>query len=118
MRSFLALAWLLPALALAAGDPAIADLETTWSAVTTDDTGAALPAPVAEYRVYACGSAEPLAVVAGDVLGYIEPDVVTGTGTHCREVAAYLAPFEGPRGQGTVVVVMPGTPNISLQALP
>jgi hypothetical protein len=96
-----------------------ADLLTTWSAVTTDDTGAALPSAVEEYRVYPCGSGTAVATVPGSETELLETGVVTGTGTYCREVAAFLSPFEGERAQGTVIVVVPGQAgNVQVQALP
>jgi hypothetical protein len=94
-----------------------ADLQTTWQAVTTDDLGQPLPAPVTEYRVYACGGAEPIAIVTGT--SHIETGAVVGTGTYCRAVAAFLSPFEGERSEATVVVVVPGAAvNVHVQALP
>lgn len=94
-----------------------ADLLTTWEPATTDDTGQPL-ASIDEYRVYACGGAEPLAVVPGAETELLEAGVVAGTGTYCREVAAYVAPFEGDRTQGVLVVVVPGAPtSVNVQAI-
>lgn len=110
--AILAALTLLPGLVLAA------DLETTWEAVTTDDAGADLPTPVDEYRVYPCGAETPVATVPGSETSLVEPDVVSGTGTFCREVAAFLSPFEGERTQGTVIVVIPGSSRtVNVQAL-
>lgn len=94
-----------------------ADLRTEWAAVTSDDAGQPL-ASVEEYRVYACGSAQPIATVSGDQLELVEPGVVAGSGTYCREVAAYVSPFEGGRAQGVVVLVVPGqSSNVRVQAI-
>lgn len=110
-------AWTL-ALLLAFGAAIAADLRTEWDAVTSDDAGQPLPGPVEEYRLYACGSLTPIATVPGDQLEHVETGVVDGSGTYCREVAAYLSPFEGARAQGVVVLVVPGqSSNVRVQAL-
>lgn len=97
-----------------------ADLTTTWSPVTVDDAGQPLGTAVEEYRVYDCADLSvPIATVPGTITDYTEPGVITTTGTYCRAVAAYVAPFEGDPAQGTLVVVVPGAPaTINVQALP
>ena len=96
-----------------------ADLLSSWTAVTTDDTGADLVTPVSEYRIYRCGEPAPIASVGGSVTEFLEEDVITGTGSFCREVTAYAAPFESTRTQATLVVVVPGAPaSVNVQALP
>lgn len=97
-----------------------ASLTTTWDEVTTDDTGQPLAGVVDEYRIYECSDLTvPIGVVDGTQVSYTEPDAIPSTGTYCRAVAAYMAPFEGMPIQGTLVVVMPGQPaTINLQAMP
>lgn len=112
MKYAIALILLLPSIALAA------DLVTSWDAVTLDDAGQPLAAPVTEYRIYACGAADPIAVVPAAELEHTEAGVIAGSGTYCREISAYAAPFEGARAQGVVVLVVPGqSSNVRVQAI-
>lgn len=112
----------LPLLLIVLGAPVYAveaDLVTSWAAVAKDDAGAALASPVTEYRLYECGEASPIATVAGNVLTFTEQGVITGTGSYCREVTAFVPPFEGARAQGVVVLVVPGqSTNVTVQARP
>jgi hypothetical protein len=115
MKTLLYGVLLIPSISLAN----LADLSTTWSVVSTDDSGETLETEVQEYRVYNCGETEPLASVPGDTLEYLEEGRVTSTGVYCREVTAYITPFEGARTQATVVVVVPGqSSSVQVQALP
>lgn len=96
-----------------------ADLQTTWSPVLLDDTGAPLPDVIQEYRIYNCGEALPLVTTPGDTTSYIEANAVTGSGVFCREVTAFVSPFESARAQGTVILVVPGAPSsVNVQAVP
>lgn len=93
-----------------------ADLQTTWDAVTVDDTGAPLTVPIDAYRVYACGGAL-IGSTTGAQTQYTEPNVTTGN--YCREVTAVIGAFEGARGTGSLILVAPGAvQNVNVQAIP
>ncbi len=88
-----------------------AGLCMTWPALTVTDTGEPLAdfgATVGEYRVYECGAAQPLAIVDGAEVSYCQAGVITSTGAYCRELSAFIAPFEGGRVQGVFIAVRPG----------
>lgn len=98
----------------------MADLRTTWEAVTTDDTGADLANGQPDsYRIYRVGEAAPIATVAGDVLMFTEAGAVTQSGTYSREVTAVVAGLESVnRGVGSATIVQPGdVVNITIQGV-
>jgi hypothetical protein len=113
--------YLIPALLLALPPAAFAaDILTTWSAVTTDSAGAALPSPVSEYRVYTCDD-QLLATVPGDATEYREvggADWMRSGDSVCRRVKAYRAPFEGAAGDGVYTAIVPGQTTVTTSAVP